>query len=236
MTPRLASSKSWTDLPAPFLKKTKQVFEAEFSAEASCGEFVVEGRIYPSEVVMRLGYLPAGQLRQVNFEASVDLIKPSTPGETFGLDGGAQSQPRSATLDRIYVCIDALGSVMEDYLDSLSDDDADASADVRVDGESSAGKVIDITTSEPNITIPTTWQVYDFDGEQVYLQYSSVNSRLEDEADRLLGLAAAALVREPSPTDDAFDFADIDDELAFAVQEAIRDGRYTTGDSADPEA
>jgi hypothetical protein len=57
------------------------------------------------------------------------------------------------------------------------------------------------------------------------MQYSTVNTNLEAEADRLLNLSEDSLVREDAETDeDALSHAVIDNDLATDVQKEIRKG------------
>lgn len=197
ISPRLPTSTQWTPLPPEFLDKVKQVFAQQFEDEADLGEFVAEGQIYPQEIVVRVGYLERGRLKQMNFEASVD----------YSQDRAAEQKDAMA---RLYLCIDAVASMMEEYLDALSDTEG---------GDEEALEALDF---------PTDWKAFEFEGEQIYLRTSTINSRLEDEADRLLGLADAALVRESEPpsqaSEDALARAVVDNDLAFQIQKQIRNG------------
>ena len=71
--PRLASSRQWTALPADLIISLKKIFDDEFKSDARFGDFVIEGRIYGEELIVRAGFLEKGRLKQVNFEASMDL-------------------------------------------------------------------------------------------------------------------------------------------------------------------
>lgn len=209
LTPRLASSRQWTELPTDFVLKIREVFANEFTRESTLGEFLVDGRVYPEEIIVRVGYLEKGRLKQINFEASMDLPKAKS---TIRDDDDAEesvTKSESKTLERLYTCIDALGSLMEEYFDLADDEEID---------------------------VPLRWRAYEFENEVVYLQHSTVNTRLEDEADRLLGLAAQALVREESQSEDALAKAEIDSELAFDVQDAIRSGRLRVESESDGTA
>lgn len=198
LTPRLGSSKTWTPLPAEFIEKVQSVFQNEFKVEAARGEFLVEGRIYPEEVLMRVGYLESGRLKQINFEASMDL--PRRDAQKNQEQGEVADSQKKSSLDRLYLCIDALGSVMDEYFEA---------------GE-----------EEEDIDIPRTWAPFDFEGDEVYLQYSTVNTKLEEEADRLLGLIDKQLVYENEPSEDALRNAEIDTDLALEIQKAIRNGTF----------
>jgi hypothetical protein len=183
ITPRLTTSKTWTELPAEFTKKVNSIFATQFKVEAGYGEFLVEGRIYPDEVVVRIGFVEKGRLKQANFEASMDRIK----------------TPEDKTMDALYSIIDALGGLMEEFFE--------------LDGEE-------------ELDIPLAWKAFDFEGETIYLQQTTVNSRLEAEADRILGLLEKSLVQEENLSEDALARAEIDSELAEEVQRLIREGKH----------
>lgn len=74
MEPRLKSSTQWTPFPDEFISQIKEVAEDHFSEYEKEGRhFVVEGRIYSNEILLRLGLsAPQGFLRQDNFEASLE--------------------------------------------------------------------------------------------------------------------------------------------------------------------
>jgi hypothetical protein len=204
MTPRLKSSKIWTPIPTDFASKIKKVFAKQFKTEAQQGDFLIQGRIYPLEITIRIGYLEKGRIKQINFEASMDV--PEKPQDEEA------SESQKNTLDQIYVCIDAIGSIMEEYFQVKNENELD---------------------------IPLYWRPYEFEEQTVYLQYSTVNSRLEEEANRILGLGADGLYNEISEegnAEDALGQAEIDTELALAVQKAIREGRIPDLSAFDPEA
>ena len=204
--PRHITSRQWTALPTDFVAKVEEVFARQFELESMNGEFFVEGRIFPEEIIVRVGYLEKGRIKQINFEASIDLPKSAAnTGESADLSdqpvpGSSDSSDtsESKTMALLYVCIDALGSLMEEYLDLGEDEEID---------------------------VPLTWQPYDFEGETVYLKHSTLNSRLEEEADRLLGLHDKNLFNEELTSEDALQKAEVDSELAIAVQKAIRSGK-----------
>lgn len=229
--PRLSSSTKWTEVPPDFLAKVRKVFETQFKAQAVEGEFIADGQIYPDEVLLRIGFIEEGRLKQINFEASMDAKKQPTDISAFedsdlgtdvgdddpvsnfaarramfaeqgtGADNEAEvADEKSTTLDRLFSCIDILGSLMEEYFGAESDIDA--------------------------VDIPLHWKGYEFEGERIYLQYSTVNTRLEEEANKLLGLIGDALVNERDADEDAMVAAQVDSELAFEIQKAIRNGTY----------
>jgi hypothetical protein len=86
------------------------------------------------------------------------------------------------------------------------------------------------------VDVPLHWKGYEFEGETIYLQYSTVNTKLEEEANRLLGLIGDALVNERNTDEDAMTAAQVDSDLAFEIQKAIRNGTYRPegADADDP--
>lgn len=193
LDPRLPTSKKWSNLPREFTDKLRHTFTQQFAAEPRRGEFVAEGRIYPEEVILRVGFLETGRLKQINFEASMDL--PLQLSEKAADQFGEEN----LTMERLYVCIDAIGSLMEEYFQ---------------------------TGDEGEMDILPQWKAFDFEGDEVFLKFSTVNSRLEQEADRILGLDAQALIIEAESNEDALTGAEIDSELAMEVQKMIREGRH----------
>jgi len=82
-------------------------------------------------------------------------------------------------IERIHDCIDAVASMMNDYFES--------------NGEAE---------------FPRTWQEFDFNSKPLYLQFTTVNSNLEAEADALLGKSFEDMVQEDKETEDALNLAD----------------------------
>lgn len=162
MNPRLPTSKQWTALPKEYLDQIREVFTESFAKHLKKGELIVDGRIYPEEVLLRVGYLENGRLAQANFDASMKY----SPKE---LD--AQ--------DRIYTCIDAVASMMEEYF-----------------------------SSEGEADFPRIWQEYKMEKQTVYLCFNTENTTLEAEANRLLGLETSEMVHEANASEDALEIAE----------------------------
>jgi len=170
MKPRNYSKLPWTGLPEEFAFKILSALEKEFPEQAKTGEFIVEGKIFEGEIIMRIGFLERGRIRQMNFEASFDY-----------------DSKKDNLLDHLYTCIDCLGVWMhETFKRGKEDEDLD---------------------------LPLLWRPMSFQGQTIYLQFSHVNSRLEQEADRLLGLSSEELFNEPTQAEDAFDLAVVDPDL-----------------------
>jgi hypothetical protein len=184
MKPRLHTSQKWTPFPAEFSEKIIQVMSENFAEQAARGVFTVEGRIYPQEILMRVGYNEGGRLKQDNFEASMEY---------------SMENKEQAAQSRIFACLDAIGSSFDELFHT------------RAEGE--------------EMELPAQWEAFDFEGEIVWMQYSTINTRLEDEADRLLNsLNDDTLVQEDFETDDAMARAIVDSELADQIQQEIRKG------------
>ena len=177
MNPRIQSKAPWTTIPEEFAFKVLSALEDEFPKQSKNGEFLVEGKIFDNEILMRIGYLEKGRIRQINFEASVDY-----------------DREKSNTLDTFYICIDALGVWMNEYFTQIEQDE--------------------------DVDLPLEWRASDFKNQTVFFQFSTVNSRLELEADRLLGITSEALFNEDPIGDDAFDHAIIDPDLSADKNES----------------
>jgi len=162
MKPRLITSKKWTHFPKEYVHQIKQVFNEAFSEQLKGGNLVIEGRIYPEEILLRVGFLEKGRLQQNNFEISMDY-----------------SQEKKEAIDRIHDCIDATASMMNEFF-----------------------------ISEGAVEFPLVWKDYDFNGKRIWVQHSTINSNLEAEADRLLGITDEHLVKEETETEDTFERAE----------------------------
>ena len=146
MIARKKESKKWSPVPSELSKQIKTVFEESFSANLQGKSLKVEGRIYPTEILMRIGINSKGELRFQNFEVSID-----------------HSSEKQDTVQKITVAVDAIASLMVDYFDNEEDHE-----------------------------MPLVWQQYPFENEKIWLQFSSTNSDLESEANKLLGVKEEA--------------------------------------------
>lgn len=73
MQPRLKTSKKWTAIPKELSVQIKQVFKQSFATQIGGGTIFADGRIYPSEILMSVGFKPAGGgLRQFNWDISIE--------------------------------------------------------------------------------------------------------------------------------------------------------------------
>lgn len=104
MNPRKKESKKWSSVPAELLGQIKKVFEDSFKAHLEGKTLKVDGRIYPSEIMMRVGVNTKGELRYHNFEVSLD-----------------HSASKQNTVSQIHVAIDAIATLMAGYFENEED-------------------------------------------------------------------------------------------------------------------
>lgn len=157
MEPRLSSSKKWTPVPQDYKDQVMDVLKSSFAAETARGEWIFEGHIYAEELLLRIGFLERGRLRQINFEISIQFR------------AGKDNVP-----DLLGLGVDVGASLLEDAFKAENDSE-----------------------------FPRTWQEFTVERRAVFIQYSAVNSRLEEEADRLLGIQEEGLIRATDSTEDA---------------------------------
>ncbi len=142
MQPRLPNSRKWSPLPKELMQQVRAVFEETFEQHLSKGSLVAEGRIYPEEILVMVGYRAKDALKQSSFEVSI-----------------AYKKDKDNVLKLIHIAVDAAGSLLDQLFNSETDEE-----------------------------FPTIWTEVDFEGRQIFVQYTTVNSELEAEADKLLGL------------------------------------------------
>jgi hypothetical protein len=102
MEPRRKTNKKIrsTALPPEYLKNVKDVFTKAFQKRLGKRKIFVEGRLFPSELILCVGYLPDPKgLKQTNFEASIDHS---------GKD----------VFEKLGITIDAIAGMMDQYLES----------------------------------------------------------------------------------------------------------------------
>ena len=139
MKPRLTTSRKWTSLPKEYLQQIKEVFTEKFQESLQGGEIITEGRIYPKELLLRIGYIEPCSLKQINFEISIEYDK-----------------NKQNMIQLIYTAIDCIGSMMNEHFSSKETD------------------------------FLLSWQPFDFEGQKIFLQHSTINTKLETRANELL--------------------------------------------------
>tara|TARA_B110001454_G_scaffold122549_1_gene114465 strand:+ start:58995 stop:59612 length:618 start_codon:yes stop_codon:yes gene_type:complete len=98
MQPRRSDSKKWTSLPKEYLENIHTAITAQYKKELKNVEVVVEGRVYDREVLVRIGFLPNGRLKQHNFELAFDV-----------------PEAKDQVLTKLNTSLDFLGSVFIEF-------------------------------------------------------------------------------------------------------------------------
>ncbi len=106
MKARKKESKKWSQLPPELSKQIKEVFEENFKAQLVGKTLSIDGRIYPTEILMRLGINSKGELRFQNFEVSVD-----------------HSPEKQNTLPQIHLAVDVIASILFDFFENKEEHD-----------------------------------------------------------------------------------------------------------------
>ena len=141
MEARLKTSKKWTALPKEFLAQVRNAFKSTFKDQLSGAKIEADGRIYPEELLISVGFKSGDALKQSNFMVSIPYRK--------GKDD---------VLKLLNLGMDAVGALFEQLFSAEDDHD-----------------------------FPRLWQEVDFEGRQIYVQYTTNNSELDAAADKLLG-------------------------------------------------
>lgn len=102
MQPRLKSSTKWTKLPQDVATQIQNVFEQNFQKELGKARFIVEGRFYQNEILLRVGYAEPGRLVQNNFEISMDY----------------DAQAENGALNILHLCVDVAASLLTEHFES----------------------------------------------------------------------------------------------------------------------
>lgn len=114
------------------------------------------------------------------------------------------SQEQQDAVSRIHNCVDAAASMMMEFLEN-----------------------------EGEVDFPYTWKEVPFQGKKVYLKFSTENSNLEAEANKLLGLSEDEMLHDTAPEEDedALSRAEQSEELSPPRD----DEDYTEGSEEDEE-
>lgn len=100
MNPRLPTSKKWTSVPPEFLQQIRDTLQKLWAEKSPGSKFFAEGRIFPQEIVARIGILEKGRLAQNNFEISRDL------------------NPKEPLIEQITSTFDASMALAEEFLNA----------------------------------------------------------------------------------------------------------------------
>lgn len=166
MEPRLKNSTQWSPFPQELTEQMAEALMDRFAEEYDLenGQFVVDGRIYKNEIVGLYGLRLDGQLKQHNFEISLEF-----------------DPEKQKALELIQQSMDVVEHL---WTELLEDDLEDAD-------------------------LPRKWQTMPHNKVMYHFRYSTVNTDLEEQADRLLEEFEKKLVYQ---TEDHSDFADLPDQ------------------------
>ena len=200
--PRLESSFDWTSLPIEYCQKVRDSLAESFS-EQSAGstqknphlEYIAEGRIYQKEILLRLGFKEPGRLVQNNFEISVEINEKVPLKKQLDLCGDAafdiamQYLPKILGTETKHVKR-AKSSLKSEEVDlDLDTDDLDLGDDSSEIPEIENDNVGTDTETPYDVNLPLQWTEIEFQKNKVFFQFTRINSSLEAEADRILGVS-----------------------------------------------
>ncbi|MBX3022536.1 MAG: hypothetical protein KF799_12760 [Bdellovibrionales bacterium] len=106
MQPRLKNSKKWSPLPQELIKQIQSVFSQSFREHIKGGKIEAGGRIYPEEILIRVGYKAPGNLKQANWDLSI-----------------AYKKDKDNVLKLLHLGVDAVGALFEQFFTSENDYD-----------------------------------------------------------------------------------------------------------------
>lgn len=143
MEPRLKSSTQWSPFPEELCQQMVEVLTEKFSADYDLedGQFVVEGFIYKEEIIGRYGLRLDGQIRQHNFEISLEF-----------------NPEKDKPLELIQNSMEVVEHLWTEFLEDDMDD----------------------------TELSKKWQTMPHQKKMYFYRYSTVNTELEKEADKLL--------------------------------------------------
>lgn len=101
MKARLSSSKKWTPFPDDLENAMREILRENYKDLK--GTFIVEGRIYSAELLLRLGYLKPDSLKQVNFEVSLNF-------------------DNKKVMEEIHFCFDVAAAMLQTFVENPESD------------------------------------------------------------------------------------------------------------------
>ncbi|MBC7420702.1 MAG: hypothetical protein H7328_08235 [Bdellovibrio sp.] len=98
----------------------------------------------------------------------------------------------------------------------------DAISQIHIAVDAIASLMVEYFENEEGHEMPFVWQEYPFEKQKLWLQYSSVNPDLEEEANRLLGLEnEAALLKETAEQMEDLGLETAEDDEPMTEEEEI---------------
>ncbi len=115
MQPRRPDSKKWTALPAEYLDNVRSVVKQQYETVLSTVEVISEGRVFDKEIVLRIGFLPQGRLKQHIFEVSFDI-----------------PEAKDNSLPKLNGALDFLGTLLNEFIEKNGFDENEYEAELPV--------------------------------------------------------------------------------------------------------
>lgn len=106
MQPRLSTSKKWTALPRELITQMQSVLTENFRSKLGDGAVIVDGRIYPDEILIVVGIKAPKRLKQSGWEISI-----------------AYRQAKDNVLKLLHLGMDAAGALVEQLFATEADDE-----------------------------------------------------------------------------------------------------------------
>ncbi len=104
MEPRLSTSRKWSPLPEDFLIQVRGVFKDTFKAHLQGSVVDAFGKIFPDEILVRVGFRNSDSLKQSNFEISI-----------------AYKRNKDNVLKLLHLAVDAIAASFEQFFQSADD-------------------------------------------------------------------------------------------------------------------
>ena len=160
MNPRYKSSQKWTALPEEFCNQIKSLFQNNFKKDLGNNKHIlVNGKIFQKEILLRVGIHTEKELRHFNFESSIDIaVSTKNLDESLSKENNKEELGEDI-IGQVSIAIDAIATLMHEYFQNDCD-----------------------------LELPYTWTEMSFDKKTVWIQHSSTNTDLEEQANKLLGL------------------------------------------------
>ncbi|MGZ3722443.1 MAG: hypothetical protein ACXVA9_05905 [Bdellovibrionales bacterium] len=106
MEPRLSTSRKWTPLPEELVKQIRSVFKQNFKAQIGTGSIEANGKIFPEEIMVSVGFREKDALKQSNWEISIGY-----------------KRNKDNVLKLLHTAIDAAASLFEQFFAAENDED-----------------------------------------------------------------------------------------------------------------
>jgi hypothetical protein len=168
MEPRLNTSKKWTPIPNELRELIQSGLVDQFSHEVK-------------EHWGDCEWIVEGRIYEKEMTLRIGFLqRGQLKQNNIEISVDHQKKP----LQILPTVLDAASALMTDFL-------AAEEALRETDFSEEKGKL----PAEEILDLPRTWKKFTFSGMDVYMQYTTLNSRLEEEANALLGTLEDGLVR-----------------------------------------